>query len=109
MSPLKFCQGVDGQRCGRLFHPARDDRGRCPACRAKHNKRRYDDRRAQGYLTRQWTDTAKRFLAANPVCADCGRERSAIAHHLPGLRPHSPGGMDPRTSSSLSVLPRETP
>jgi hypothetical protein len=49
----------------------------------------------KGYLTRPWTETAKGFLAADPVCADCGRERSAIAHHLYGLRPHSRGGMDP--------------
>jgi 5-methylcytosine-specific restriction enzyme A len=92
--PLKMCSGVDGERCGALVRPARDDRGRCPKCRAKNDKNRYDSRRAQGYLTRQWTDVARRFLAAFPVCVDCGA-RAVIAHHLHGLRPHSPGGMDP--------------
>jgi 5-methylcytosine-specific restriction enzyme A len=94
MSPFKFCLGVEGRGgCGNLFRPQRNDRGRCPTCRAKYNKQRYDTRRAQGYLTRQWANVAKQFLAANPVCVDCGA-RAASAHHLYGLRPHSLGGMD---------------
>jgi hypothetical protein len=109
MSPVKFCLGVDGEGCGALFAPARDDRGRCPKCRAKHNKARYDSRRAQGYLTRQWTDTAKRFLEANPVCADCGA-RSAIAHHLGRLRPHFAGRDEPgQPRPVVPVLSREAP
>ncbi|MET0511771.1 MAG: HNH endonuclease signature motif containing protein [Thermoleophilaceae bacterium] len=101
--PLKMCSGVDGERCGALFMPARDDRGRCPKCRAKNDKNRYDSRRAQGYLTRQWTKVAKQFLKDFPICADCRRERSRIAHHLHGLRPASPGGMD---SANLVALCR---
>jgi 5-methylcytosine-specific restriction protein A len=93
--PLKPCLGVDGKRCTALFKPERGDGGRCPACREEHKQQRYDTRRGQGYLTRQWATLAKGFLEANPLCADCGRARSAIAHHLHGLRPHSPGGMDP--------------
>ena len=52
MSLLKFCSGVEGERCGNLFHPAANDGGRCPSCRQKHDRRRYVERRAQGYQTR---------------------------------------------------------
>jgi 5-methylcytosine-specific restriction endonuclease McrA len=65
--------------------------------------------RARGYRTTEWKRTAKAVLERNPVCQRCGDKPSEIAHHLHGLRPVDPGGLEPRnllavcTSCHLSI------
>jgi 5-methylcytosine-specific restriction endonuclease McrA len=103
--PLKFCVGVDGQRCGALFQPARGDRGRCPRCRALHNQRRSKVRRvrtkAQGYESTAWRKVSRELRERFPVCQRCGRRPSERAHHRHGLRPVDPGGLEPANLLAL--------
>jgi 5-methylcytosine-specific restriction endonuclease McrA len=95
MAVQKFCSGVDGERCGRLFTPARDDRGRCPACRAKLEAAKRGRRKVQGYEQSAWRKVSLELRKRFPVCQRCGRRPSIRAHHLHGLRPADPGGLDP--------------
>lgn len=61
------------------------DRQRCDECstRQRAAQRRRNPRTDTHSADATWRDTSKRFLAANPDCAQCGQPATVADHIIP--------------------------
>lgn len=81
---LKTCNG-----CASLIPMGARRCERCTAARATH-----------GYDSPAWRRVQREVMRTQPACVKCGKP-ARIVHHLHGLRPSSPGGLNPRNLEAL--------
>jgi len=88
---MRRCLGYEGFECFELV----SGRSRCPRCQRRHRKIR-------GYSTARWKRFSSWYLRRHPICEEPGcTKRSALVHHLYGLRPADRGGREPRNVVAL--------
>jgi hypothetical protein len=59
--------------------------------------------KAHGYQTFAWRKVSRQVLERDRLCTRCGARPSEVAHHVAGLRPRNPGGLDVGTCAACAV------
>lgn len=83
--------------------------GKCPACIAASRTRRPTPSQA-GYNSSAWRNASAAYLRDHPYCecTECTalpplqRDRATEVHHIDGLGPLGPRGLDPDNFAALS-------